>query len=175
MISQLLSRIPSEAWQRKFYKLLMSTQQSFPVEMEHVSRDTVQSFLFMLQNGHRYVRPTVPSTGGSLDHVRSHFSRLGLLDEQVVFLRGFFSDTLPTAPIEKISVLRLDGDLYTSTMDPLVHLYPKLSKGGFCIVDDYYSFDECRQAIDEYRQKHGITDEMVRIDNVSVFWCKSTA
>ena len=72
--------------------------------------------------------------------------------------------------MQKIALLRLDGDLYASTVDALVALYPKLQRGGFCIVDDYYQFEECRQAIDEYRDEHGIDDELVRIDNCSVYW-----
>ena len=67
-------------------------------------------------------------------------------------------------------MLRLAGDLYASTRDALVHMSPKLAVGGYCIVDDYYSFDECREAIDEYRQAHGIDAEMTRIDNMSVYW-----
>ena len=64
----------------------------------------------------------------SVESVRDNFARYGLLDDQVVFLKGWFRDTLPTAPIEKVSILRLDGDLYESTMDSLVSLYPKVSE-----------------------------------------------
>src|SRR5215831_8242355 len=52
----------------------------------------------------------------SLEEVQSNFSRLGLLDARVRFLRGWFKDTLPCAPIERLSVIRLDGDYYESTM-----------------------------------------------------------
>ena len=69
--------------------------------------------------------------------------------------------TLPTAPVEKLALMRLDGDLYASTIDSLVHLYPKLSPGGFCIIDDYYSFEECAQAVDEYRREHAISAPLV--------------
>ena len=58
-------------------------------------------------------------------------------------MKGYFSDTLPQAPFEQIAVMRLDGDLYESTMDGLNHVYPKLSPGGFCIIDDYYAFPSC--------------------------------
>lgn len=88
----------------------------------------------------------------------------------MVFLKGFFSETLVDAPIDRLALLRLDGDLYPSTRDALVLCYPKLTVGGFCIVDDYYSFEECRRAVDEYRESHGITDELVRIDRLSVMW-----
>jgi hypothetical protein len=59
----------------------------------------------------------------SLDDVKHNFAKYGLLDDQVVFLEGFFADTLPTAPITKLALLRLDGDMYGSTLDALTHLY----------------------------------------------------
>ena len=55
------------------------------------------------------------------------------------FLVGWFKDTLPGAPIETLSVMRLDGDMYESTWQAIEALYPKLSPGGFCIVDDFGS------------------------------------
>ncbi|MEY4510803.1 MAG: hypothetical protein RLZZ450_2925 [Pseudomonadota bacterium] len=108
----------------------------------------------------------------SVEHVRHNFDRYGLLDESVQFLRGWFRDTLPTAPVERIAVLRLDGDLYESTMGALVPLYPKLSPGGFLIVDDY-NLPACRKAIHAYRDREGIEDELVRVDDAAVYWRKS--
>jgi hypothetical protein len=113
-----------------------------------------------------------PLTEVSVEHVRRNFDRYGLLDESVQFLRGWFRDTLPTAPVERIAVLRLDGDLYESTMDALVPLYPKLSPGGFLIVDDY-NLPACRKAIHDYRDREGIQDELVRVDDAAVYWRKS--
>ena len=166
----LLSRFPMRRWQRRLYALLMRLQHSFPIDPAHVSEDTLDSFLFFLQSGARFQRPVVPPTGTGLDSVRSHFARFGLLDEQVVFLKGFFADTLPDSQSERFSLLRLDGVLYSSTMDALKHLYPKLSRNGFCIVDDYHSFEECKRAVDEYRSQHGISAPLVRVDAGSVFW-----
>lgn len=113
----------------------------------------------------------VPEFAVSLEEVKSNFERYGLLDAQVVFLKGLFGDTLPDAQIERIAVLRLDGDLYESTRDGLV-LYPKLSPGGALIADDYYLFDGQRRAIDEYRDAHGITDPIQRIDHFGGYWVK---
>jgi O-methyltransferase len=73
----------------------------------------------------------------SKEEVENNFRKYGLLDGQVVFLKGWFKDSLPNAPIKRLSILRLDGDMYESTRDALTNLYPKLSVGGFCIVDDY--------------------------------------
>ena len=106
----------------------------------------------------------------SLDVVKSNFRKYDLLDDQVKFLKGWFKDTLPTAPIEKLAVLRLDGDMYESTMDGLVNLYPKLSVGGFLIVDDWGSVKGCQAAINDYRKKHNITEEIIPIDNEAVYW-----
>ncbi len=75
----------------------------------------------------------------SLEEVKANFEKYGLLDKQVQFLKGWFKNTLPVAPITRLAVVRLDGDLYESTMDGLTNLYPKLSVGGYLIVDDLKS------------------------------------
>lgn len=108
-----------------------------------------------------------------LEEVKENFARYGLLDDQVRFLVGWFRDTLPSAPIERLSVLRLDGDMYESTMDALQHLYPKLSVGGYAIVDDYGAVRGCKAAVDDFRGAHGITEELQRIDWTGVFWQRS--
>ncbi len=108
----------------------------------------------------------------SLDEVENNFRRYGLLDDKVVFLQGWFKDTLPDAPIEKLSVLRLDGDMYGSTMDALQNLYPKLSKGGFCIIDDYGAIEGCRKAVSDFRGQYGIETEIHEIDWTGRFWRK---
>jgi O-methyltransferase len=108
----------------------------------------------------------------SLDTVKDNFARYGLLDDQVVFLKGFFSDTLPTAPIGQLSILRVDADLYSSTIDVLRNLYSRLSAGGYEIFYDYQNLPDCRRAIDEFRRDHGVTEEICRIDKRAVYWQK---
>jgi hypothetical protein len=108
----------------------------------------------------------------SLEEVKANFERYGLLDDQVRFLKGWFRDTLPAAPIERLAVLRLDGDMYESTMDTLANLYPKLSQGGYVIVDDYGAIPACRQAVDDYRSANAITEEIRDIDWTGIFWQK---
>lgn len=107
----------------------------------------------------------------SREDVERNFAKYGLLDDRVVFLQGWFKDTLPSAPIEKLALLRLDGDMYESTMDALTNLYPKLSPGGFCIIDDFF-LGPCRLAVEEYRAAHGIGAEMRVIDTCSAYWRK---
>lgn len=101
------------------------------------------------------------------------FDAFGLMDARVKFLPGWFRDTLPGAPIEKLAILRLDGDIYESTMDALQALYDKLVPGGFCIVDDYF-VPTCRQAVEEFRASRGIGEPMVNIDWTGHYWRKST-
>ena len=108
----------------------------------------------------------------SLEAVKNNFARYGLLDEQVVFLKGFFSETLPKAPVRQLSILRVDADLYQSTMDVLRNLYSALSAGGYAIFDDYRNLPDCRRAIDEFRRDHGITEEICPIDERAVYWQK---
>jgi len=107
----------------------------------------------------------------SQEKVENNFRRYGLLDGQVRFLKGWFKDSLPDAPIEKLAVLRLDADLYESTSQALEYLYPKLQSGGCLIVDDYF-IKACRRAVHDYRRENGITEKIVRIDHKAVYWKK---
>ena len=105
-----------------------------------------------------------------LSTVQENFRRYGLLDDRVRFLEGWFEDTLPTAPVERIAVLRLDGDMYGSTIVALRALYSKLSVGGYAIVDDYGAVPACRAAVEDFRAEQGITEELMTIDWTGVYW-----
>ena len=109
----------------------------------------------------------------SLEQVQANFQAYGLLDEQVRFLKGFFSETLPGAPIQRLALIRFDGDMYGSAMDVLKNLYHKLSPGGCMIIDDYGSIPACKQAVDDFRAQKGIRDEIKTVDWSGVFWRKS--
>jgi hypothetical protein len=111
----------------------------------------------------------------SLEEVRENFRKYGLLDDQVRFLKGWLKDTLPGAPIERLAVARLDGDMYESTIDALRALYPKLSPGGFLIVDDYGAIPACRRAVADFREEHRITEPVQTIDWTGVWWRRGPA
>jgi protein O-GlcNAc transferase len=121
-----------------------------------------------------------PADGGVILHtyeqlavsrreVEENFRKYGLFDERVVFLEGWFKDTLPKAPIERLSVLRLDGDLYESTIQVLEACYHKVSRGGYVIIDDY-ALPPCAQAVDDFRSQHGVISPLVPIDWTGVWW-----
>jgi len=106
--------------------------------------------------------------------VRRNFQRYGMLDDQVVFLPGWFCDSLPTAPVEQLAILRVDADLYQSTTEVLTIMYPKVSIGGFVIIDDFGAIPACRAAVENYRERHGVRDELQRIDRTGVYWRRTT-
>ncbi len=108
----------------------------------------------------------------SLEAVQENFRRYDLLDERVRFLPGWFADTLPGAPIERLAVLRLDGDWYESTRTALECLYPRVSPGGFVIIDDYAELFGAQRAVDEYRKSHAIASPLIQVNDQVHYWRK---
>lgn len=106
----------------------------------------------------------------SLEQVQANFRRFGLLDDQVKFVKGWFCDTLRDAPFGKIAVLRLDGDMYRSTLDALEGLYDRVSEGGYVIVDDYFGWASCKLAVTEFLAVRRLTPDLQRIDFTGVYW-----
>lgn len=84
------------------------------------------------------------------------FDRVKYPRDLVKIHRGWFQNTIPlVAPkIEKIAILRLDGDFYESYTVPLAHLYDKVVPGGFIVVDDWM-FRGCREALSEFFEPRG--------------------
>lgn len=109
-----------------------------------------------------------------VDEVRANFERYGLLDDQVRFVEGWFEDTLPELPVDEIAVLRLDGDMYGSTMVALESLEPRVAPGGIVIIDDYGAIEQCRRAVHDYRKDHEITDPIVTVDWTGAYWRKGS-
>jgi hypothetical protein len=110
--------------------------------------------------------------GYSLDAAKGRFARYGLLDDRVEFLKGWFKDTFPKAPIENLAILRVDADLYESTMDALSMLYDRVSPGGWVIVDDYGAYQSCKSAVDDFRRSRNISEQLHIIDWTGVYWVK---
>jgi hypothetical protein len=105
----------------------------------------------------------------SREDVEQNFRLYDLLDGQVSFLEGWFRDTLPTVRDRAWAIVRVDGDMYESTMDALENLYPGLSVGGYMIIDDF-AYEPCRQAVEEFRAASGIEDPIEAIDWTGAFW-----
>lgn len=109
----------------------------------------------------------------SLEEVKANFERFDLLSERVIWVKGFFEDSLKSAPIDKLSILRLDGDMYGSTMTVLRQLYHKLEVGGYLILDDWL-LSGAREALLDFRDQAGIREELYQ-DFSGVFWQKKMA
>lgn len=105
----------------------------------------------------------------SLEEVKGNFARLGC-DRGVTFVPGFFEETMPGLRDGRWSLVRLDGDTYEATRLTLESLYPRLSAGGYLIVDDYGALEECRHGVDEFRREHGIEEPLEEIDWTCVRW-----
>jgi O-methyltransferase len=108
----------------------------------------------------------------SLDIVKSNFASMNLLDDQVKFIKGWFHETLYKAPVEKLSLLRLDGDMYESTYVALEALYDKVSIGGFVIVDDYGFIESCKKAVHDFLDLRKLKPAIQLIDWTGVYWQK---
>ncbi len=117
----------------------------------------------------------VPWLACSEERVRENFRRYGLLDENVRFLPGWLADTLPSAPIGPLAILRVDVDLYSSTAQCLDLLYDRVSPRGFVIVDDYGFLDCCRDAVDDFRRERGVKEPIRWIDSSGIYWRKGDA
>lgn len=74
----------------------------------------------------------------------------------VHMIKGKVEETIPQEIPEKIAILRLDTDWYESTYHELVHLYPRLVKGGVLIIDDYGHWQGARKAVDKYFTENNI-------------------
>jgi hypothetical protein len=104
--------------------------------------------------------------------VRQNFAAYNLLDDNVVFLKGFFEETLPQLSNERFSLIRLDGDMYGSTLVALSNLYDRLSPSGFVVIDDYGALRSCAKAVHDFLDERGLRVEIRKIDESGVWWQK---
>lgn len=128
------------------------------------------------------VKPKTGDMSFSQEKYENNLKSHDAWDDSIIHVtKGYFNETLPKAPVKSISFLRLDGDIFVSTWDALVHLYHKVVPGGYIYVDDYGSFEGCRQAVDMFRTKHHIYEPIrfVREENMvnyiyfeSIWWQK---
>ena len=99
-----------------------------------------------------------------LDEVQIAMSSTGYNPRRVHMVKGKVEDTIPSDAPAHIALLRLDTDWYESTRHELEHLYPRLSRGGVLIIDDYGHWAGCRQAVDEYFISRNIHILLNRVD-----------
>jgi hypothetical protein len=113
--------------------------------------------------------------GPLADVRRILFETLRLDERRVLIRQGWFQQTLPAARAEigPIALLRLDGDWYESTRCCLEQLYDAVVPGGYVILDDYYCWEGCRKAFDEFAAGRGLAVDLVRIDEAGAWFRKA--
>lgn len=100
------------------------------------------------------------------------------LENGTIIVKGYFNETLKNIPAKLFSIIRLDGDTYISTIQAITALYPKLSIGGYIIIDDYIGWASCKQAVTDYRKQHNIDEEIIVVyhekgeTKLGVYWKK---
>ena len=124
---------------------------------------------FLADKGDRHY--TYKELAVGLDEVKENFNKYNLLDKNVKFIKGFFEHSLKNTDIKQLALLRLDGDMYSSTIQVLEALYDKVSIGGYIIVYDY-ALNGCKKAIDDFIKERNITSELKIIDWTGVYWIK---
>jgi O-methyltransferase len=99
-----------------------------------------------------------------LDAVKKVLQETKYPADRIHYIPGKVEDTIPAAAPTSISLLRMDTDWYESTKHELVHLFPRLSRNGVIIIDDYGHWKGSRQACDEYFAENRISVLLNRID-----------
>jgi len=99
-----------------------------------------------------------------LKEVRTNIASTGYPTDRVHYIVGKVEETVPSSAPDSIAILRLDTDWYESTKHELEHLFPRLSKGGVLIIDDYGTYPGARKAVDEYISDRRLSLFLNRID-----------
>lgn len=95
-------------------------------------------------------RQSLVAAVAGLEEVQKNMAATGYPSNLVHFVPGLVENTIPAQAPDRIALLRLDTDWYSSTRHELEHLVPRLVPGGVLIIDDYGYWGGCRQAVDEF-------------------------
>lgn len=109
-----------------------------------------------------------------IEEVKKNMFETGFPKERLIFVKGKVEDTIPVTIPDKISLLRLDTDWYESTYHELIYLFPKLSKGGVIIIDDYMHWKGAKEATDKYFRENSVKILLNRIDYTGVIGIKTS-
>jgi len=116
---------------------------------------------------------------GGVESVKENFKKYGYLDDRVYFVVGYFNETLPVLrEPAQLALLRMDGDMYSSTMDILNNLYDRVMLGGYIIIDDYGHWPQCKRAVHDFFNLRGashVLDTIQVIDDTGIWFEKTVA
>jgi O-methyltransferase len=97
--------------------------------------------------------------------------------ERLHVVKGWFAETFPEAArtIEQVAILHADGDWYESVRLTLETFEPKVSPGGFVVIDDYGWWEGAKEATHEYGASRDTDASLVEVDGTGVYWRKPRA
>ena len=110
---------------------------------------------------------------GDIKNVREIFGRLRISTQRYRIVPGWFDTTLATAPLSQIAILHIDADWYDSVKIALEVFYPKVTPGGFIVLDDYGCWQGCDQALADYFAEEGIYSvPVIRVGSIGAYFQK---
>ena len=112
---------------------------------------------------------------GQAETVREVLRKMGVPENSVTLVPGWFQDTLPGLPVEQIALLHIDADWYDSVLVVLKHLYDKVAAGGFVVFDDFGYWEGCRRACDDFLTSRRINVPLTIIDGIGAYIQKPAA
>jgi hypothetical protein len=116
------------------------------------SKDTEQAGIGKIDETKLGLLESTGISSHSMEAVKRNFSKWDLPMDNVTLIKGWFQNTVPITELPKIALMRLDGDLYESTVIPLRKYLPQMVKGGIIIIDDW-NLEGVRVAIHEFFPK----------------------
>jgi O-methyltransferase len=99
-----------------------------------------------------------------LEEVKQNIESTNYPAQRIHYIKGKVEDTIPATMPGEIALLRLDTDWYESTKHEMIHLFPKLKKGGVLIIDDFGHWEGAKKAIVEYIEENKIQILLNRLD-----------
>lgn len=128
------------------------------IDVDHLGVSAAEAWELVKSEGREFPTPDI-------EMIRERMLSTGYPEDKLEFVVGKVQDTLPKQGPETIALVRLDTDLYESTLHEITHLYPRVSSGGVLIIDDYGGWKGSRIATDEYLAEHKPRVFLHRIDS----------
>lgn len=112
---------------------------------------------------------------GSQEKIIEVFKKLNVDLSSVNIVKGWLEDTLERSGVEKVVLLHIDTDWYASVKYALNFFYDRITPGGFIVVDDYWFFPGCRQAVHDFIKERRLEDKIVikKVDRSAVYFQKT--
>jgi O-methyltransferase len=109
---------------------------------------------------------------GSEEQTRALLEQAAVPPRRFEIVTGFYADTFPTVKTPRTALLHVDCDFYEPVKLTLEKFFPRLSPGGFVVLNDYGIYKGARTATDEYFEVRGLDIDPVAIDPTASFFQK---